>query len=131
MVSLFHKFLRARKSDKSILFVKNDYFIQKIQYSAQKLKKLNVSAFNKIKIFWKTISLKWKINKIKFHLFEKTYKKEFSKFIFTIEFRVKIWELLAKNAPEKIPDKPTVQIENRLLQVIQILFSLLFIHSFP
>ena len=49
-----------------------------------------------------------KINKIKFHLFEKTYKKEFSKFIFTIEFKVKIWEHFEKNTPEKIPDKPTV-----------------------
>ena len=40
-----------------------------------------------------------------------------------------ILELLEKNSSEKILGKPTVELENRLFEVIHNLFLLLFIHA--
>jgi len=56
--------------------------------------------------------LKWKINKLKIHLFEKDYKKGFSNFIFTIWVQSEKWELLGKKFLVKILENPSIGIEN-------------------
>ena len=79
-------------------------------------------------MFSKNTFLKWKINKLKIHLFEKTYKKGFSNFIFTVWVQSEKWELLGKKVPAKILENPSDEIENRQLQVIHDLLILHFIH---
>ena len=66
-------------------------------------------------MFSKITFLKWKINKLKIHLFKKTYKKDFSNFIFTIWVQSEKWELLGKKVPAKILENPFGEIENHQL----------------
>ena len=81
---LFRKFLKeSEKVIKVCSLLRNDQFSWKIQFLHKNLKHYTY-LFKISKNAFKIPFLKWKIKKFKIHLFEKTYKKEFFKFIFTI-----------------------------------------------
>ena len=85
-VSLFRKILKeSEKVIKVCSLLKNDKFSWKIQFLHKNLKHYTY-LFKISKNAFKISFLKWKKNKLKIHLFEKTYKNDFFNFIFTVQF---------------------------------------------
>ena len=81
----FVKFLKeSEKVIKVCSLLKNDQFTWKILFLHKNLKHYTY-LFKISKNAFKIPFLKWKINKLKIHLFEKTYKKDFFNFIFTVQ----------------------------------------------